>query len=103
MQYYALEKFINLHDGYRRVFKIDHHRLLLIQEMGACHLYAAWCPHRGHPLEEADIIGDRLRCPLHGYQFALDTGELKFATEEKCRGLNQYAIVFRETDLGVML
>lgn len=103
MQFYALEKFINLHDGYRRVFKIDHHRLLLLQETGECHLYAAWCPHRGHPLEEADIIGDRLRCPLHGYQFALNTGELKFATEERCRGLNRYAIVYRDTDLGVML
>ncbi|MET0379546.1 MAG: Rieske 2Fe-2S domain-containing protein [Spongiibacteraceae bacterium] len=103
MQFYALEKFINLHDGYRRVFKIDHHRLLLLQEVGECHLYTAWCPHRGHPLEEADIVDGLLRCPLHGYQFSLESGELKTFTEERCRGLHQHAIVFRDTDLGVML
>jgi nitrite reductase/ring-hydroxylating ferredoxin subunit len=103
MRYYALEKYIDLHDGYRRVFKIDQHRLLLIQEAGALHLYAAWCPHRGHPLEEADIIDNRLRCPLHGYQFDLMTGELKVATEERCPGLRQYPVVQRERDVGVML
>ena len=103
MQFYALEKFINLHDGYRRVFKIDHHRLLLIQEGGAVHLYAAWCPHRGHPLEEADIVGNLLRCPLHGYQFDLASGDLRVATEEPCRGLRKYDVVYRETDLGVTL
>lgn len=103
MQFYALEKFINLHDGYRRVFKIDHHRLLLLQEAGECHLYTAWCPHRGHPLEEADVLNGVLRCPLHGYQFSLHDGALLHFSEERCRGLQQYSIVYRDTDLGVML
>ncbi len=103
MRFYALEKFINLHDGYRRRFQIDHHQLLLIQQAGECVLLEAYCPHRGHPLEVADIDGDSLRCPLHGYRFRLRDGALIAATEEPCRGLRRYPIVERDTDLGVML
>jgi hypothetical protein len=31
MRYYSLEKYINLFDGYRKVFKIDSHHLMLLQ------------------------------------------------------------------------
>lgn len=103
MQFYPLERFINLYDGYRRVFKIDEHQLLLLQEGGEPHLVEARCPHRGHPLDGAEIGAGRLRCPLHGYQFALADGALLAATEEPCRGLRRYPLVFRDTDLGVLL
>lgn len=108
MRFYALEKFINLHDGYRRRFQIDHHQLLLVQQAGECVLLEAFCPHRGHPLEVADIDDDIngdsvVRCPLHGYRFRLSDGAVIVATEEPCRGLRRYQIVERETDLGVML
>lgn len=104
MRFYALEKFINLYDGYRRTFKIDEHHLLLLQVAGERYLLEATCPHRGHPLEYGDIVDDRqLRCPLHGYLFALDDGRLRLATEEPCRGLRRYELVYRDIDLGVML
>lgn len=103
MRFYALEKFINLHDGYRRVFKIDERRLILLQEEGERYLLEASCPHRGYPLDDAEIVAGQLRCPHHGYRFALDGGALRFASEERCRGLHCYELVYRETDLGVML
>ena len=103
MRFYALEKFINLHDGYRRTFKIDQHQLLLLQELGQPYLFEAACPHRGHPLEYADIVDGNLRCPLHGYQFALEGGALRHASEETCRGLRRSEVIYRDTDLGVML
>ena len=102
-RFYALEKFINLHDGYRRRFQIDHYQLLLVQQAGECVLLEAFCPHRGHPLEVADIGDDGVRCPLHGYRFRLRDGALIAATEEPCRGLRRYPIIERDTDLGVML
>ena len=103
MRFYRLEKFINLHDGYRRVFKIDERQLLLVQHAGECHLLEAHCPHRGHPLETADIDGSGIRCPLHGYQFELSDGRVRIAGEEPCRALRCYELVCRATDLGVML
>jgi nitrite reductase/ring-hydroxylating ferredoxin subunit len=103
MRFYALEKFINLHDGYRRVFKIDQHRLLLVQERGECYLLEAFCPHRGYALDDAEIVDGQLRCPLHGYRYALDSGALRFASEEPCRNLRRYELIQRDTDVGVLL
>ena len=51
MRFYPLEKLINLHDGYRRVFRIDHQSLLLLQRGGELYLLESSCPHREHPLE----------------------------------------------------
>ena len=102
MHFYPLEKFINLHDGYRRTFKIDQHRLLLLQESGEQYLIEALCPHRGHPLETASIQNHLLRCPLHNYEFDLRSGRVCTATEETCRALRRYELVARATDIGVM-
>jgi nitrite reductase/ring-hydroxylating ferredoxin subunit len=102
MRFYPLEKFINLHDGYRRTFRIDEHQLLLIQENGERYLVEALCPHRGHPLETAAVERRTLLCPLHRYRFDLTDGRVD-ATEEPCRALRRYALVDRDTAVGVML
>ncbi|WP_235015232.1 Rieske (2Fe-2S) protein [Oceanicoccus sp. KOV_DT_Chl] len=103
LRFYTLEKFINLYDGYRKVFKIDHYNLILLQLDGQRYLLESTCPHRAHPLSESDISGAELRCPLHGYRFNIASGDLVHATEETCRGLKKYELVERETDIGVML
>lgn len=33
------------------------------------------CPHAGSPLGAGRVVGNRLRCPRHGYLFDLSTGE----------------------------
>ena len=58
MRFLPLEKLINLHDGYRRRFRVDALEVLLLQEAGALHILESRCPHRGHPLDEADILGE---------------------------------------------
>ena len=103
MRFYQLDKFINLHDGYRRTFRIDQYQLLLLQEQGECFLIEAKCPHREHPLEHASVSDCRLTCPLHNYVFDLRTGAVRSATEAPCRALRRYELIARDTDLGVML
>lgn len=103
MRFYSLEKLINLHDGYRKSFKIDQYNLMLIQIAGQLNLLDSHCPHRGHPLSVADIIGSSIRCPLHGYRFDIDSGQLLEATEEMCRDLKVYELVYQQTDVGVVL
>ncbi len=103
MRFYPLEKLINLREHYTRRFKIDSLQLLLLQRDGALTLIEANCPHRGHPLEEADIAGGVLRCPLHQYRFALGDGVVLAHTEEPCRGLRVFEIAYVGTEVGVML
>jgi nitrite reductase/ring-hydroxylating ferredoxin subunit len=103
MRFHPLEKLINLHDGYSRQFKIDNLQLLLIQHLDQHYVIEAYCPHRAHPLLAATIAGGVLRCPLHQYAFALDDGRLLRATEQPCRGLRTFGVVYEGNELGVML
>ena len=103
LHFFSLEKLMNLHDGYRKVFKIDHFHLLLIQISGELHLLESHCPHRGHPLSESDVMENRLRCPLHGYLFDIPSGTLIYKTEESCRNLKIYEPVYQGQEVGVWL
>jgi len=45
-------------------------RLALFRDSGgAVRAVGALCPHRGHNLAQGRVIGDRLECPWHGWQF----------------------------------
>jgi nitrite reductase (NADH) small subunit len=41
------------------------------------------CPHKGGPLSQGIIHGDRVACPLHNWQIALETG-LAAEPDEGC-------------------
>ena len=102
MRFVALEKLINLEDGYRREFLVDYHRLLLLQHQGQHYLIEARCPHLEHPLIEAWLEEGRLTCPLHGYRFSLATGEvIATAEEEPCRPLRVWPVAYDGADVGV--
>jgi len=103
MRFYALEKLINLHDAYTRQYKIDNLQLLLIQRQGELFLIEASCPHRSHPLDVATIDQGIIQCALHQYQFAIDSGRLLHATEEPCRGLRVFDLVYEGNEVGVLL
>jgi nitrite reductase/ring-hydroxylating ferredoxin subunit len=103
MHYYRLEKLINLHDGYRKLIKIDNYSLLLLQNGDKPYLLESQCPHRAFPLSAADIQGDQLVCPQHGYRFDIRSGALLHASEEPCRGLRRFELVYRDNEVGVML
>ena len=103
MRFYPLEKLINLHDDYSRRFKIDHLQLLLIQRDGERYLIEGQCPHRGHPLDMATLDDGVIQCALHHYRFRIADGRLLHATEEPCRGLRTFELVYEGNELGVML
>ncbi|GAB3276342.1 Rieske (2Fe-2S) protein [Parahaliea aestuarii] len=103
MRFFPLEKLINLHDHYTRRFKIDSVELLLIQRAGERYLIEARCPHRDHPLDAATIADGIIQCALHQYQFAIADGQLIHATEEPCRGLRTFELVYDGNEVGVML
>ena len=56
---------------------------------GAVHAVQATCPHRGGPLADGIVGGDRVVCPLHAYAFELPTGA---AVREGCPALKTYRV-----------
>lgn len=75
MAYIALEKLHRLYDGYRQQLRLAGRDLLLFQEDGKVHLIANCCPHRQSPLHQATVVDNCLRCPAHGIEFDLRTGQ----------------------------
>ena len=47
----------------------------LIEEAGELLAHAAACPHMLGPLDEAEIIAGAVKCPWHGYEFDVRTGQ----------------------------
>ncbi|MCB1688223.1 MAG: Rieske (2Fe-2S) protein [Halioglobus sp.] len=103
MRFQPLDKLINLHEGYSRQFKIDNLQLLLLEHLGEYYVLEAYCPHRSHPLAEADIDGGLIRCPLHQYAFSLTDGKLLHATEERCRNLRLFTVAYEGNEIGTLL
>ena len=98
----ALEKLINLHEGYTRHCRVDYHNLLLLQRDGECFVIESVCPHRQHPLETARIENKTLECPLHGYRFSLKNGAVLHASEEICRPLKLWPVVYEGNEVGIV-
>jgi nitrite reductase/ring-hydroxylating ferredoxin subunit len=103
VRFYPLDKLINLHDSYARSFQIDTHRLLLIQRRGEVFLIESHCPHREHPLDVASIEDGLIQCALHHYQFDIGSGQLVLATEEPCRALKTYELIYQGNEVGLLL
>lgn len=103
MRFHPLEKLINLHDNYLQQFKIDNLQLLLIQRVGQLFLFEAHCPHRGHALVTGTIGDGFIQCALHQYRFDLVSGRVLHATEEPCRALRTFELVYAGNEVGVMV
>ncbi len=103
VRFFGLARLIDMHDGYAQTFKIDHLQLLLIQRNSERYLIEAKCPHREHPLDIATIEDGVIQCALHHYRFAINDGRLLQSTEEPCRALRTYEVVYEGNELGVML
>jgi nitrite reductase/ring-hydroxylating ferredoxin subunit len=102
MTLHRLEKLLSLHDGYRKVFRIDGIQLLLIQEGGQRYLLRNMCPHKAFPLHTGTLRGSVLRCAYHAMEFDL-------AKDGRCLqhplqpGVKMYALVYDGADVCVEL
>lgn len=102
MAFYRLEKLINLHDGYRRVFNVDGISLLLIQEGSRLYLLRNMCPHKAFPLHNGTMVGTRLRCAYHAMEFDLGNGG-RCVQHPMQPGVKMYTLVYEGNEVGVEL
>jgi nitrite reductase/ring-hydroxylating ferredoxin subunit len=100
VRFLALEKLINLHDGYRKVVKHNALEVLLMQEEGCLHIVHARCPHQEQSLQSAEVVGNHLYCPRHQYGFDLSTG---WQIDGACGPLKVYAPIFEGALIGIEL
>ena len=56
----------------------DDTRLVLVRVGDSVHALADACTHRGGPLGEGRLAGNRLTCPWHGWMFDVRTGQCLF-------------------------
>jgi nitrite reductase/ring-hydroxylating ferredoxin subunit len=103
MRFHPLDKMINLHDDYTRVFRIDNLKLLLVQRNGERFLIEADCPHRGFPLERGSFADGTIECPGHHYRFSTADGHLIYASEQPCRALRVFTPIYQGNEIGVLL
>ena len=47
------------------------------------------CPHKGGPLSEGIVHGNKVTCPLHNWVFSLETGEAQGADKGR---IDTYAV-----------
>ncbi len=49
-------------------------RCVVLKNASGVHAFSAFCPHVAGPMQRAEIDGNIVSCPLHGWQFDLDDG-----------------------------
>lgn len=101
MAFVALEKLVNLHDGYRQVFRVGGVQLLLIQDKGRRYLLRNFCPHKGFPLHTGTVSGTRIRCAYHAMEFDLASG--RCIQHPSQPGVETYGLVYSDKEVGVEL
>ncbi|UUY07512.1 Rieske (2Fe-2S) protein [Pseudomonas sp. J452] len=94
----ALERLINLDDGYRQTFQVSGRSLLLLVIDRQPVLLENRCPHQGAPLHNATLVGTVLRCARHGVEFDLLSGQPLNAT---CAGLKQLKLAYAGDRIGI--
>lgn len=100
MRYFALEKLINLYDGYRKAFVIDNKQLLLVEEKGRHYLIQSNCPHMDWPLIDATIKDGTITCAKHGLSYQMNSGNPCASNKLPCRKLASYELVFQGNTIG---
>jgi nitrite reductase/ring-hydroxylating ferredoxin subunit len=64
----------SLAPGQCRTVEVQGRRLALVNFEGRYFAMDDRCPHRGAPLGAGHVDGERLFCPLHGWEFKVTTG-----------------------------
>jgi nitrite reductase/ring-hydroxylating ferredoxin subunit len=100
MRFLALDKLINLEDGYRMRFKIDSLELILAKEGNEFFAFGAVCPHQEQSLDDAMIENQTVICPRHNFSFSLQSGA---HVEGFCPSLPVYTVHFEGNEVGILL
>ncbi len=86
--HYEAARVSEIAPGTGKTIHVNGHQIALFNLNGIFHAIADSCPHRGAPLSEGYLQGDKVLCTWHCFDFNLKTGacevvpELRVATYE---------------------
>lgn len=95
----ALERLINLQEGYRKTFQVSGQQLLLLVVDNQPLLIESRCPHQGAPLHSATLEGNVLRCQRHGIEFRLPCGQP--VQQAACTSLKVFSLAYEGDRIGI--
>ena len=81
-RYVKVAKVSELPQGNAREFQADGKVVALYNVEGKFYCTDNVCLHRGGPLGEGYLDGEKLECPWHGWQFDVKTGAVTFNPRE---------------------
>jgi nitrite reductase/ring-hydroxylating ferredoxin subunit len=73
----------DLPPGKVKTITVGERMIALCNVEGTFYALDGVCIHRGGPLGEGYVDGDKLECPWHGWQFEVKTGCVAFNPREK--------------------
>jgi nitrite reductase/ring-hydroxylating ferredoxin subunit len=81
--------------------EIDGHRLAVFNLDGTYYVIDDMCPHSGASLSEGDWDGRVVRCPWHGSEFDITTGEA--LSPPASHGVNSYKVRVEGQEIQIEL
>lgn len=93
-----LERLLNLEEGYRQRFVVQGMPVVLTVIEGRHVLFEDRCPHQGASLFSGAITADSIRCPRHGFEFDLITGQ---ALNASCQRLRLIDPAYNHDRIGI--
>uniref|UniRef100_A0A3P9QE42 Apoptosis inducing factor mitochondria associated 4 n=1 Tax=Poecilia reticulata TaxID=8081 RepID=A0A3P9QE42_POERE len=67
----------DLHDGQMKAVTVEDQKVLLVRTKGQYSAVGGRCTHYNAPLIMGTLVGDRVRCPIHGACFNVKTGDIE--------------------------
>src|SRR5579859_1025585 len=87
---YNLGSIERIPPGEGRTFRVEELLISVFRtRSGAVRATQAHCPHKGGPLADGIVGGDKVVCPLHSFKFDLKTGN---ALDNTCASLKTYPV-----------
>ena len=75
MPYHAVPEAKNIPPGKGLTLEVADRRVALFNLAGTYYAIGDTCPHVGAPLGGGWIDGERVACPMHGWEFDIKTGQ----------------------------
>jgi len=98
MPLFRAAKTTEIAPGQIREFQLDGHTVAIANLGGTFYAIDNTCLHRGGPLGQGVMDGQKVTCPWHGWQFDVTTGK---AVLNPAVGVGCYRVEVRGEDLFV--
>ncbi len=100
MTMYRATKTNEVPPGQIREFQLDGHTIAIANLDGSFYAIDNTCLHRGGPLGQGILDGQKVTCPWHGWQYDVTTGRVAM---NPAVGVNCHRVEVRGEDIFVEL